>query len=800
VDPITRASRTFLAQADAFWRAGQGPLLPMIADASARGDLVKTLRLAELALANRRPLFVHEEPFTGARTWADGLAVAIAEDYQAVREGAEKEGVALPPFPAATEGPSEKDPPLARAVWAMERASALLAERLDGVLVALLPKTVADPPGYRDAIATLAATRFSRRVRLAVHDPPGGALAGVLGGDGARYEVDQDALAEHLKQLGAGGGSEGPPGPPPPEPTDEQRRAYEAKTGSKLPAPGVTRMLRTLLVDAAMATSRRDHEDAATHYQAARKVCQREGLVLEEATVLVALGGACIAAGELRLADDAYRRAGELAEGIEAWLLVCQARLGAAGAHLTAKRYDAAALAYGDAGSAAERAGSAALGVEALRMAGTCHLLRGAQSEAMRAWLKAVDLGGEIALAERPASTFPRVAEDLAAMLERRGLHAQAVHVRQLLVTEPAPAPDPPPASADTLDVAVNLDVPPRALPFAPATGAFSPVAAAPRASTAPNPSDAEGRATLPLPDDTPGPSGEVLPFPSASSTAPAAPSGATSSPTFTLQSPAAGSSEDLVRTAMAFELPSGLRPKAADALPFQSGASSPLATAPTETSRPRVPAATAGETLPLPDDTPGPSGEVLPFPSASSTAPAAPSGATSSPTSTLQLPAAGSSEDLVRTAMAFEPSGLRPNAADALPFQSGASSPLATAPTETSRPRVPAATAGETLDVGVDLIAQMRSTLPFAGAGASAPPIVYPRMPLEAYASFCAELAAFTNDAAAVFAKYHVSGELARAALDHEWQTRFDAHADTKAKWQKLFDACRARLLQQQR
>jgi putative alpha-1,2-mannosidase len=72
--------------------------------------------------------------------------------------------------------------------------------------------------------------------------------------------------------------------------------------------------------------------------------------------------------------------------------------------------------------------------------------------------------------------------------------------------------------------------------------------------------------------------------------------------------------------------------------------------------------------------------------------------------------------------------------------------------------------------------------------------------MPLEAYASFCAELADSTNDAAAVFAKYHVSGEPARAALDQEWQTRFDAHADTKAKWQKLFDACRARLLQQRR
>ena len=457
MDPITRASRTFLAEADAFWRAGKGPLLPMIAAASARGDLVKTLRLAELALANRRPLFVYEEPFVEVRAWAAGLATAIAEDYQAVREGAEKEGVTLAPFPATGTGPSDKDPPLSRAVWAIERAAALLGDQLDGVLIALLPKTVADPHAYRDAVATLAVTRFSPRVRLAVHDPPGGPLAGVLGGDGAHFEVDQDALADHLKQLGADGGSAGPPVPPLPEPTEAQRRAYEAKTGSKLPSPADARTLRALLVDAAMATGRRDHEGAATHYRAARELCERGGLVLEEAMVLIALGGACLAAGEVGLAGDAYRRASETAERIEAWQVACQAWLGAAGAHLTAKRYEAAALAYGLAAGAAERGAIAVLGVEALRMKGTCHLLHGAEAEAMHAWLEAVELGSGIAVAERPASTFPKVAEDLASLLERKGLHAQAAHVRSLVVAEPAP----PPVGADPR-LAKNEGVPSR--------------------------------------------------------------------------------------------------------------------------------------------------------------------------------------------------------------------------------------------------------------------------------------------------------------------------------------------------
>ena len=268
-------------------------------------------------------------------------------------------------------------------------------------------------------------------------------------GDGARFEVDEDALAEHLKKLGTDGGSEGPPGPPPPEPTEAQRRAYEAKTGSKLASPAEARTLRALLVDAAMATGRRDHEGAATHYRAARELCERGGLVLEEAMVLIALGGACLAAGEAGLAGDAYRRASEMAEKIGAWQVACHAWLGAAGAHLTAKRYEAAAMAYGGAAGAAERGGIAVLGVEALRMKGTCHLLHGAESEATRAWLQAVDVGSGIALVERPASTFPKVAEDLATMLERQGLHAQAAHVQSLVVAEPAPPPvgaDPRPA------------------------------------------------------------------------------------------------------------------------------------------------------------------------------------------------------------------------------------------------------------------------------------------------------------------------------------------------------------------
>src|SRR5690348_1034673 len=98
MDPITRAARAFLAEAKAFWRAWPERVLPMIAEPSERGELVKALRLAELAPENRWPLFLCEAPFIDARTYFDGLEEAIRHDYEAIREGVADEGVILPAF------------------------------------------------------------------------------------------------------------------------------------------------------------------------------------------------------------------------------------------------------------------------------------------------------------------------------------------------------------------------------------------------------------------------------------------------------------------------------------------------------------------------------------------------------------------------------------------------------------------------------------------------------------------------------------------------------------------------------
>ncbi|AGP41964.1 hypothetical protein [Sorangium cellulosum] len=442
MDPITRASKAFLAEAEAFWRSGRGPLLPVVASPSERVEVAKTLRIQELAPENRRPLFLHEEPFLDPRAYFEGLARAISEGYELIRRGAEEEGVWLPIFaPDGRRAGEQAVLPLERAVLALERAATLLGERLDGVLLALLPGRVECGSGWRDSIAALQRTRFSKRVRIAVWSPPGGPLSGVLGEDGARFHVDADELVDFLKHLGAAS-SAGPAIQGPPLPTEEQQRALEAAAGRRLPSVGAAARLRAFLLGAGQKTASRDPLGAAEDYRRARELCRAEGLALEESMVLIALGGACLAANAVDLAIEGYRKAAELAEGREAWPVVCQAWLGAGGAYLTAKRYAPAAVAYRASASAATRGRIPLLQIEALRMAGTCSLLDGRREDAVAAWQEAVDAGAALDAPIRCASTFPQVASALVELLQRVGLRLQAAHVRSLLDAAGQPSAD----------------------------------------------------------------------------------------------------------------------------------------------------------------------------------------------------------------------------------------------------------------------------------------------------------------------------------------------------------------------
>lgn len=175
MDPITRAMQKLGDDAEAFWRASPETLLPLLAYDDQREEVVQALHLCEARPENRRPFVVFRAPYTSASTYFAGLAEQIAEDFERVRAGVAAEGVELPSFASGDDGTVPGDA-TRRAVLAMGKAARLFGERFAGIVVVLVPAHVADVPGWRESARTLAAMRWSPRVRVAVFDPLGGRL------------------------------------------------------------------------------------------------------------------------------------------------------------------------------------------------------------------------------------------------------------------------------------------------------------------------------------------------------------------------------------------------------------------------------------------------------------------------------------------------------------------------------------------------------------------------------------------------------------------------------------------------
>ncbi|MEP7120949.1 MAG: hypothetical protein ABJE95_08575 [Byssovorax sp.] len=174
--------------------------------------------------------------------------------------------------------------------------------------------------------------------------------------------------------------------------------------------------------------------------------------------------------------------------------------------------------------------------------------------------------------------------------------------------------------------------------------------------------------------------------------------------------------------------------------------------------------------------------------------APVAPVPATSA--AVVSLPALARSKALLSGTM-MTPEGLPGSRqpAAALPFGPTASPSFAAG---MSAPRVAApepTVGGETLPLGVDLLGSLRKELPFMkGAAAPAPPAAaWPQLPLDTYASLCAELAVFPERAAEILKKYGIADEAVRRGVDREWTERLAAHPTTQDLWQRKVGEFRA-------
>ncbi len=348
MDPITRASKVFLKEAAACWKARRGHVLFMEADASSRGDLVKTLRLAEWDPSCRRPLFLFEGEFTEARGYFAALSAKMVRDYEELRRGAAEEGVPLPELEARP-GSGDEEPSAPALAGSRARSIVRAIEgKLEGIDIALVPKRVSMRPAFRDAAALLAAAVVTPGggLRLLVLDAPGGVPSPIAEGRTAHFRVDPDELAAYLKDLGNG--------------NTESERA---------PAPA-SRELRDLILAAAQASRLGDHTGAERSLAQARTICQRRGWAVEEAALLVAMAGALLAAGAMDRAAATYHLAFTRATQNGASPLAAQAALGEGAVRMLQRRPVEAIHAYARAGEAAERGQIPMLQVEACRMEG----------------------------------------------------------------------------------------------------------------------------------------------------------------------------------------------------------------------------------------------------------------------------------------------------------------------------------------------------------------------------------------------------------------------------------------------
>jgi hypothetical protein len=132
---------------------------------------------------------------------------------------------------------------------------------------------------------------------------------------------------------------------------------------------------------------------------------------------------------------------------------------------------------------------------------------------------------------------------------------------------------------------------------------------------------------------------------------------------------------------------------------------------------------------------------------------------------------------------------------ASALPF-SGTASPEFAASSGVATP-APSPDVGATMALGFDMTALASPALPFEQPNVSQ---LVQQMPLQRYASLCAEISVFPEQTAALVKKYGLRDEASWHATDEEWRARLARVPETRAAWQQHFTTFQNWLRQQPR
>jgi hypothetical protein len=432
-----------------FLAAGEQRLLYVQASEALRLPVLSKLASLEGHPRCKRAVVVVE---AGVDPGDDGWATRAEELEQAVTEARDRAAAAKPPLEIRPLGALVGAATPAAAFARLLRAS-LDAVRppLEGLLVVLAPAWVNDATLWRATLGPMLARPELAAARFVVIDPedgPARALAEQLGprAEIADGRIDASAArqamavmvaamasapagADPARAAGLAGPREAPPPrinrPPPLTPEQRERAMADVGLAAAYAQPDLMQKIRVAIMQAADAMGDGRAAEAVRLQRDARDLAVRAGLAREPVLFEIMMGAYALQGGAAPQALTAFDSAARHAEERQLPELGAQALLAKAGALLTLKQADQAAVAYAEAGRVAA-AKAPALAIEGYRMSGTLLASLRREQQAIAVWQRALEVADGIPAKERKATTAPEVARALAVVCRKHGLRAQA--------------------------------------------------------------------------------------------------------------------------------------------------------------------------------------------------------------------------------------------------------------------------------------------------------------------------------------------------------------------------------------
>ena len=451
MDPISEAIEGLQSDLVAFREDDGARILRLISDPKDGSLISKTIRAEEWQPENRSPFLVFDTAYNNDLDAFSGMSRTVREHYALLRGGVAEEGTDLPEF--GTEPGSETDP-LQSMADHVRRFAVATEDALEPPVFCWLPTSLSTASAWVDSVIGLMRALWDTPVRFILLDDGEGVLHERLETvrdleRTAEFRIDEQETLSHFGQLlsapslGRGPGAlpgaaapdvVPPPRPGPAAPSDAQIQDALKKAG----LPPILSIedgerLRRLVLEAAEASGRGDEKGTLEKQTGACHLCREAGQPLEEVLMTMLLAGYFLQFRREREAEDTYRLAEELCGNEGFYPQLSQTRIALGYLFLKNKRLGEAAAIYEQAAAAAVIGEVNLLFIEALRLAGTCHLRLGQEEDALYCWRGAVDRARSASPDEVRNTKFTDVAASLLDLLRRHGLHQQASSVEALV-------------------------------------------------------------------------------------------------------------------------------------------------------------------------------------------------------------------------------------------------------------------------------------------------------------------------------------------------------------------------------